>query len=938
MRLNFFRHACIALLTAASLGIAHAALNLADPVPKSPQVITGTLDNGLTYYIQRNARPEKRLELRLVVKAGSVVEDDDQQGLAHFTEHMAFNGSTHFQKHELISYLQSIGLKFGPDLNAYTGFNETVYILPLPTDKREFIEKGFLVLEDWAHGIRFNDADIDMERSIVLEELRMGKGAQDRMMRAILPKILSGSAYANRLPIGTEDNLKNFKPDAVKRFYRDWYRPNLMAVVVVGDIEVADAKALVQSHFGKLKNPENARPRTYPELPTRTASEALVVTDKEATNDVLQILYPLTRDEPVVNWGDYRQKTIERLFGMMLGQRMQELTQQAAPPFVGGFSAVAPFVYGYRAYSSTAIMGRQGVGVVSDALVQESLRARQLGFDPAELERAKKAMLRRYEQHFAEREKTDSATYAAEYLRNFLTRETIPGIANELTAVQEFLPAITVQDVNRFASGIIPKDAAKLVIYMGSSKEGNVPPTSALLLESVALAESRAVKAREEKVVAQSFMERKPQAGTILAQRKNEALGLLEWDLSNGIRVILKPTDFKNDEILLSANRFGGQSLFGQSDKFNAGYASQIAASMGVAGFDPTEMQKMLAGKVASLRVGIDSVTDALSGSTSGADLETLLQLVHLRFGPARRDADLFKSFVSRSQDAAKNAMERPESVFGDAVRSTVFQGHPRLWLTPRPQDFNDVTLERVLGIYQERMASAKGFTFVLVGSFDPAKIQPLIATYLGSLPVVPVATDFVDLGVRPVKGVVKREVRKGTEPKSVVSITFAGAADYSIEERMKVRALTEVINIKIIDELREKLTLIYGGGMGGDLQRAPYPSYQLRLTLPCAPDKVEQVVAAALGEIRKIQERGADPADLAKVQQNWLVAHRKSMRENQYWLGQLQAAVLYNDDFSSLLDFEKRVMALSVDDIKIAAKRYLPSDNYVQVVLLPEQ
>ena len=938
MRLNLVRQFCIATLLAATLGFAHAALNLADPVPTSPQVTTGTLENGLTYYIQRNDRPEKRLELRLVVKAGSVLEDDDQQGLAHFTEHMAFNGSTHFQKHELISYLQSIGLKFGADLNATTSFNETVYILPLPTDKRENIEKGFLVLEDWAHGIRFNETDVDMERSIVLEELRMGKGAQDRMMRAILPKILSGSAYANRLPIGTEDNLKNFKVDAARRFYRDWYRPNLMAVVVVGDMEVADALALVQSHFGPLKNPEQERPRTYPKLPTRATSEALVVTDKEATNDLLQIFYPLTPDVPVVSWGEYRQTTIERLFGMMLGQRMQELTQQASPPFVGGFSAVAPFVHGYRAFSSTAVMGRQSVGVVSDALVQESLRARQLGFDPAELERAKKAMLRRYEQQFAEREKTDSATYAGEYLRNFLTRETMPGIANELTAAQEFLPTITVQDVNRFATGIIPKDAAKLVIYLGSSKEGSAAPQSAQLLESVATAERRTVVAREEKAVAQSFMERKPQAGSIVAQRSNEALGLIEWDLSNGIKVILKPTDFKNDEILLSANRFGGQSLFGQEDKFNAGYASQVVASMGVAGFSPTEMQKMLSGKVASLRVGIDPVTEVLSGSTSAADLETLLQLVHLKFGPARRDADLFKSFVSRSQDAAKNAMERPESVFTDTLRSTVFQDHPRLWLTPRPKDFSEISLDRVLDIYQERFASAKGFTIILVGSFDLAKIQPLVVTYLASLPAAPVAAGFVDLGVRPAKGVVKREVRKGTEPKSVVSITFAGAADYSMEERMKMRALTEVINIKIIDELREKLTLIYGGGMGGDLQRAPYPSYQLGLTLPCAPDKVDQVVAAAFGEIRKIQERGADPADLAKVQQNWLVAHRKSLRENPFWLGQLQAAVLYDDSFSQLLDYEKRVMALTVDDIKTAARRYLPADNYVQVVLLPEQ
>ena len=457
-------------LSCLALG-ATAALNLADTVPVGPQVKVGQLDNGLTYYIQKNSRPEKRLELRLVVKAGSVLEDEDQLGLAHYTEHMAFNGSTHFKKHELISYLQSIGLKFGADLNAYTSFNETVYILPIPTDKREDIEKAFLVLEDWAGGVSFQDDALESERSIVLEELRLGKGAQDRMNKVLLPKIFSGSLYARGLPIGTEASLNGFQFDAIRRFYKDWYRPNLMAVVVVGDIDPADAQKLVEQHFSKLRNPAHERARNYPSIPVRKDVETVVVTDKEATSNVMQVLYPVTADKVERTLEDTRQKLLERLFGRMLGQRMQELTQQSNPPFVGGSAGLGPLVPGYRAFSNVALLGRQGVGPAMDALVLENQRARQFGFQAAELERSKKSMLRALEQSFAEREKTDSGRYAAEYIRNFLVQESIPGIANELLYAQELLPTITLADVNRFAQTAIPAQSAKLVATWATRKK-----------------------------------------------------------------------------------------------------------------------------------------------------------------------------------------------------------------------------------------------------------------------------------------------------------------------------------------------------------------------------------------------------------------------------------------------------------------------------------
>ncbi len=926
------------LLLVAAGSLAQAALQLSDPIPVGPQVQTGQLSNGLTYYIQKNTRPAKRLELRLVVKAGSILEDDDQRGLAHFVEHMAFNGSTHFKKHELISYLQSIGLKFGADLNAYTSFNETVFILPLPTDSREAVEKGFLVLQDWAQGIAFHDPDIDAERGIVLEELRLGKGAQDRINKVLFPKMFSGSKYAERLPIGTEANLKCFAHSAIKRFYKDWYRPDLMAGVVVGDMEPADARALIESHFADLKNPANSRPRDYPRLPVRTTSEAVVVTDSEATNDVMQILYPFTEQKPVTTLGGYRQTLVERLFGMMLGQRMQELTQQANPPFVGGGSGLAKAAPGYRMFTSSALLGRQGVGPAADALLQENRRARQYGFGAAELERAKKNALRAIEQAHVERDKTNSAVYAAEYIRNFLEQEEIPGIDAEFAYTQALLPGITLADVNAFAQSAIPDESAKLVVYTGVQKAGLATPSEAQMLAAVKQAEQRPVEAKAEKALASSLMAVPPKAGSIVAERRNDLLGLIEWDLSNGVKVILKPTDFQNDKILISAGRFGGQSLYSQADKFNAGYAANVVGSMGLGEFSPVDLQKMLAGKGFSIATGSAGLTDSVTGGSSNADMETLLQILYLKFGKTRRDADLFQSFVSRSQDAAKNALAQPEAVFHDALLNTLFNQHPRLWLTARPADFAGLSLDRMRAIYEERFGSAKGFTFLFVGNFKPEFLKPLVATYLASLPTPDVPLQFVDLGIRPVSGVVKKVVYAGTEPKAQVAITFTGKAVYSPEERLRLRAVLDVMNIKIIDVLREKLTLIYGGGMGGDIDRIPYENYSVRLNLPCGPENVDKVIAAAMGEIQKLQDHGPETADLDKVKQNWLLAHRKLLREDGYWLSILQDAALYGTDPAQVLSFEKRVAALTSADVQAAAKLYLRQDNYVQVVLMPEK
>ena len=938
MKLITLRRLSAAVLLACAFHAqADTPLKLSDHIPVGPQVKVGKLSNGLTYYIQRNARPEKKLELRLVVKAGSILEDEDQQGLAHFTEHMAFNGSTHFKRNELVSYLQSIGVKFGADLNAYTSFDETVYILPIPTDKKEIVAQGFQVLEDWAHGLSFNDADIDSERGIVLEELRLGKGVDDRMNKKVLPKVLNGSRYADRLPIGKEDTIKSFKYDAIKRFYRDWYRPDLMAVVAVGDIDPAEAQRLIEQHFSKLKNPQHERPRVYATIPERQDSEGIVFTDKEVSANTVYIRYPIQPAPERDTVGDYRQKLIENIYSYILSQRMYELTQQAEPPFLQGGSGMNKIVRGYRSYGAGAVLGKGGVTPAINALVEEDERARQYGFSAAEVERAKKGMLRNYERLYNERDKSNSAGYAAEYIRNFLEDETIPGIAAEYQLVNELLPTITPDDVNAAARAAIPENQSKLVIYSGTDKAGAEPPHPAELVATANAAEKIAVKPLEDKVYASQLMPVPPRPGSIVSESRDDKIGTTQLTLSNGVKVVLKPTDFNNDQVFLSGLRYGGWSLLPNEDVFAAHYASSIVGEMGVLNYSPNDLVKVLAGKSVSSHASVSSLNESVGGSSGSSDIESMLQLIYLQMTQPRKDKAIYSAFVDRQRELAQNNLARPESVFYDTVTATLYNNNPRVLRAAKPADFDQLALDRVLDIYNSRMSSARDFTFFIVGSFDVEKIKPLVATYLASLPVGEIPVAFKDEGVRPIKGVVKKEVHAGSEPKSTISLSFTGDVEYSRAARMRLQALVEVMNIKLIETLREKMGAMYSGGMSGNMNRIPYGNYAITANLPCAPENVDKVIAATFAEIEKIKREGVSEADLNKVKAAWIKGYEKGMRENSYWMASLQNSFFNNNNPDDILTYESRVNALTTKDIQQAAQRYFDMNNYLQVVLYPE-
>lgn len=919
---------------------AHAAVDLAARVPVSPDITVGRLPNGLTYYIRRNKMPEKKLELRLIVKAGSVLEDDDQQGLAHVVEHMAFNGSTHFRKHELVSYLQSIGVKFGADLNAYTSYDETVYILPVPTDHIGNIEKGFTVLADWAHGITFNDSDIDAERDIVLEELRLHKGAAQRTNTALMPKLFNGSKYGERPPFGKEETIRGFQSAELRRFYRDWYRPDLMAVIAVGDIDPLQAEQYIKEKFSALSNPAHERERIYPPILPKTDTEAVVVHDKEATTNSISIRYPVREVPNLGTFNSYRETMIEALFRDILNQRLVELTQQTAPPFIAASSGPSRITSHHQAYIAGATLGAGGARPALIALIQENLRARQYGFSAVELERARRNMLHHYEHVYSERYTTNSNVYVNECIRNFLAGETLPGIEVEYKLAQDLLSSIMLKEVNTYAQEIIPGDSAKLIIYIGGENSGSSISSSGELLSAVHYAEHATIRMRDEKILPAKIMDTPPNSGKIIEEFENKTLGLTHLTLSNGIKVILKPTDFHSNQVLLAAERFGGQMLFDEQDIANTRYASTLATVMGLKDFSPLDLQKVLAGKTASVELSLGSYTDNVYGRSGSSkdDIEAMLQILWLRFSGVRRDESLYISYMEKQAEILRNRRAQPEVRFSDVIIDTLYNKHPYEPRATNLDDVSKVSLDRSIAIYRQRFSSAKGLTFILVGNFEVAKIKPLLATYMATLPSGDIPVEYRDVGLRFTSGVVKKEVLAGVEPKSLVSITFTGPTTWTSTEGMRMAALVDIMNLKINSVLREKLGLIYTGGMTGSIFRIPDQHYSINAVLPTAPDKVDAAITAIFTEIQRIKTEGPSSTDLDKVKKNWRQTYQRSIRDNNYWLQSLQASVLDGTDPQHILNFIDEADALTDADIRLAARNFFSTNNYIQVVLKPER
>ena len=915
-----------------------AQFNLTGKLPVDSNVKIGKLPNGLTYYIRKNAKPEKKVQLRLVVNTGSVLEETDQQGLAHFMEHMNFNGLKHFPKNELVNYLQSIGVKFGADLNAQTGFDETIYILPIPTDKQSKIDSGFTILSDWAGNALLDTAEINKERGVVLEESRLSKNANERMMKVFFPKLFNGSFYAQRLPIGKDSIIQNFKPESLKRFYKTWYRPNLMAVVVVGDIDPALAEKEIIQHFSGFKNPATPkqRPSIIP-IAERKKDEAVVVTDKEFPYTVLQIMNYVVKKKPILTWADYKQDIIEDLFNNILNQRLTELTKQANAPFVYGGAGFQEMIRGYKTFASFAVVGDKPVKDAVNALVTTTESVKQFGFLATELERAKSSLLNETEKAFNDKDKTESGNLVQGYINNFTSASPLIGITNRYNFVKEILAKITLEELNAYAKKM-ESTQGKFALILGSEKNKAKLPTTDTVLLMLADAHKIPVKAYEEKVIAKTLLDKQPVAGKIISQDVNAALGTTNFVLSNGITVTIKPTEFKNDDIQLDAWRLGGSYNYGLADKQNAEYAANLVQSMGVGNFTPTNLEKFLSGKTVSVQPYINPTEEGIQGSSSVKDIETFLQLIHSYFVQPRKDETLFKAFVGQQKGMFQNMKASPFSYFSDTLTKVEYQNNPWASGIPDAADFDKIKLDRSFAIYKEIFGNAYGLHFTFVGNIDINKFKPFIETYLASIPSKEKENKFTDVGLRPVKGVVQFAVAKGAAKQSQVSIIFNGEANFSDEEYLKIKMLSDALNIKVVEKLREEMGGIYTGGVSGVISKRPYHHYTLSARFPCGPENVEKLTQAMFDLIKNVQENGIDEKDLAKVKETLKKHYEDQIKENDYWLDELSSAWINGEDGKWILDSNKKVDAITAKDLQETAKKYFNFSNYIKAVLNPEK
>jgi zinc protease len=903
-------------------------------LPFDPLVRTGKLANGFTYFIRHNEEPKNRVTLYLVNKVGSVLESDDQQGLAHFMEHMSFNGTKHFPKNELVDYLQKSGVRFGADLNAYTSFDQTVYQLPLPTDKPAILANGLQIMRDWAQDALLDPTEINKERGVVLEEKRLGKGAQERMQRQYWPMMLNHSRYADRLPIGIDTVLNNFKPEAIKRFYHDWYRPDLQALIVVGDINVDSMERVIKTRFADLRNPKTEKIRTKYTVPLTGNNQFMSVTDPEQTQTVLEVM--IKQPELKLHTAaDYRLNIIRGLYNQMLGERFAELTRQADPPFIDGGGGMGGFMGGLDIFDASVVAKPNELERGFKAVWREAIRAKQFGFTLTELQRAEANQLSGIAAALKEKNKTNSDSYVNEYVSYFLKGTAAPGIDYEYQLTKADLSGITLADINLLAKTAI-KTTDRDILVMAPQKDKASLPDEATVNGWINAVQAEPITAYQDNVSSLPLLTTQPSGGKIIAETKDTALGTTTLTLSNGVKVILKPTTFKDDEIKFTGFSRGGTSLYSDADFQSASNAIMIP-SFGIGNYDPTQLGKFLTGKQVGVAPYIGDRTQGINGSAEPKDLETALQLVYAYYTEPRKDTALFKSEIERSKDGLLNRPNDPQSVYQDSV-AAILGNHNVRRTGPSIQKVNQIDLDKAYTIYKERFADASKLQFTFVGSFDPQKIKGLVAQYLGALPATHKNEQAKDLGIHIPEGTIAQNVYKGSEPRSTVELFWSGKAPYSQKNNIQFDAIKECLEIRLLERLREEESGVYSPGAFVQAVKNPQSRYTFIVYFGCGPQNVDKLIASAKDEIEKLKASGPPQVNIDKWRAETLRSRETAIKTNPFWLNYLNGQLLNEDDLHELDSWNSDVQAVTQESIKAAANKYLSGDNYIRVVLLPEQ
>ncbi len=872
-----------------------------------------------------------------MVNAGSLQEEDNQRGLAHFLEHMAFNGTRHFEKMELVNFLERIGMRFGQHLNASTSFDQTIYQLEVPWGDVEVVEKAFLILEDWASGITLDPAEVQRERGVIEEEWRSGQGAGQRVRDKQYPLIYYKSHYANRLPIGSMIVVKNAPAERLVDFYRSWYRPNLMAVIAVGDFDGAEVERQIRRRFAGLKNPEGAPERlTYP-VPDHEETLFSVVTDPELTGTSAQVILKVD-PEPDSTGADYRRHMVQRIYLSLVNQRLAERALEADPPYLAAGVGQTKLGREKGAYTMSAslIGGKELSGL--EAMAAEVARASRDGFSRSELDREIASTLRFYDRLYEERDKSPSAAFASEFTRAFLEGEPIPGIELERAMAHAFLGDLELEEVNAVGK-VFASDRNRVILFTAPEAEGVALPEREALLGAIESGRATDLGAYVDQVSDVPLMAEPPEAGSIVSESYREDVGVHDWTLSNGARVIVKATDFKNDQILMSAFSEGGTSLVMDDELVAAMTATMVLGESGIGPFTAIELEKKLAGLTLSLSPAIGDSSEGLSGSASPRDLEAFFKLLHLQVTAPNEGnlANAFQSVKARVSANIANRQNSPQAVFQDAIAAKLYGDHPR----HRPLSvelLDEMEAGLSLEVFRDRFQNAGDFTFVFVGAIDLEPFKELVKTYVASLPTRGGEREAARFhGDKPASGQSSVVVRMGLEEKSTIRVLFNGDAEWSPEARYALSFVRGVLNIRLREVLREENSGVYGVGVFGALNRDPYGSYSSGFGFSCDPGNAELLVRLALNEIAALQQVGPRPEDVQKVKELHLREHEKGLRENPFWLNNLAGMAREGRDFAEVSSFPERVRAFDPAEVRRAAQLYFNMENMLIASLQPK-
>ena len=911
-------------------------------IPVDPDVRIGKLDNGLTYYIRHNNWPENRAEFYIAQKVGSIQENDDQRGLAHFLEHMAFNGSKHFKGNELLRWCESIGVKFGTDLNAYTSIDQTVYnISNVPTTREGIVDSCLLILYDWADGLLLEQEEIEKERGVIHEEWRLRTSAQQRMLERDLPKLYPGSKYGYRMPIGLMEIIDNFERPFLQAYYEKWYRPDNQAIIVVGDVDVNKVEEKIKGMFADIKLPEN--PEKVVKYPVPDNAEPIIVIDKdkEQRYNIMEVLmkheaFPDTLKGTMAYLiTDY----IKDAALSMLRDRLKEYAEKPESPFLQAFASDGQYLLSNTVDAfELGFLPKDGqTEAALTAVLTEARRAAEFGFTPTEYNRFKADFTSNLDKQYSNKDKRFNSQFVNQYVQHFIDNEPIPSLDYTYETMKQIIPVIPIEAINEVAKQLISqKDSNLVVLNFNNEKEGAVYPTEDGVKKAIAAARAAQIEAYVDNVKDEPLMTTMPKKGSIKKETKNDKFGYTELELSNGVKVVLKKTDLKKDQVILRGEGFGGSALYGEKDFANIKMFDDVVEASGLGNFSHTELEKALAGKIASASLSMSTYRQNVSGSSTPKDVETMLQLVYLYFTNINKDQKSFDNMMTTTETLLKNRLLQPENVLNDSVQATFSCHNPR-FKSIEASELKNVSYDRVLQIAKERTANAAAYTFTIIGNYDEATIRPLIEQYIASLPskkkvekAKKVDTDF--------KGKVLNHFKhKAETPKAIgVMYWYSNNLPYNLENSIKATIAGQILSMEYLKKIREDASAAYTVGAAASMSRNDFETEAYILAqCPMKPEKADIANQILRDEVNALAKT-CDADKLQKVKEYLLKNLGDQRKQNSYWLGRINTWRKYGMDFDT--DYEKVVNAQTVESISAFVAELLKAGNAAEVIMMPAE